>query len=208
MPEIITEADLQQAQNLISPKNKADIGLLKKIITERPKNAGADISDIAIKIAMIDITNSTHLSVQRNKVSLCELAEIIKGIQDIDARLEEGDPAVVEDIAHGTQGEDADGFNSFSFATKFCCYHNRFVYGKDDYSIFDNNVAGILPGYCSDGTTKHRIETWRTGIDYSSFNNCIWRVITENHLTEVPNVRVKLDGFLWLKGRTHNGGNE
>ena len=83
MPEIITEADLQQAQNLISPKNKADIGLLKKIITERPKNAGADISDIAIKIAMIDITNSTHLSVQRNKVSLCELAEIIKGIQDM-----------------------------------------------------------------------------------------------------------------------------
>ena len=197
MPRPITEADLKQAQETISAKNKADIELLKEIIVARPTNSGADITDIAIKIAAVDITNSTHLSVQRNRVSLRELAEIIQDIPNIDSRLQKGDPTVVDDIARGTQGEDDDGFNSFSFATKFCCYHNRFVYGKDDYSIFDNNVAWHLPDYCNDGTTRYMIGTWRAGINYKAFNDCIGKVIHSNGLENVPNVRALLDAFLW-----------
>lgn len=26
---------------------------------------------------------------------------------------------------------------AFSSASKYCCYHNRKLYGKDDYSILD-----------------------------------------------------------------------
>ena len=90
---------VSQVRLLALTNRKADIELLKEIIVARPTNSGADITDIAIKIATVDITNSTHLSVQRNRVSLCELAEIIQDIPNIDSRLQKGDPTVVDDIA-------------------------------------------------------------------------------------------------------------
>ena len=41
----------------------------------------------------------------------------------------------------------------FSFASKYCCYHNKNVYEKDDYSILDTILKDSLPRYFDDITT-------------------------------------------------------
>ena len=54
-------------------------------------------------------------------------------------------------IAEATKpdGKSAKGFEykpreNRSFASKFCHYHNRYGYNKDDYSIFDSVVQAVL----------------------------------------------------------------
>lgn len=88
-----------------------------------------------MKIAVIDVTNSTHLLQYKSKLSLYDLAKLILEIPDFDKRLEKGDPELVNIIARNIGA-----VNMFSFASKYCTYHNVEVYGRDDYSIFDGIV--------------------------------------------------------------------
>ena len=49
--------------------------------------------------------------------------------------------------------------NLFSFASKYCCYHNRNLYERDDYSILDT-VLKEQPRYFDD-VTKNQIQNGR-----------------------------------------------
>ena len=88
-----------------------------------------DLNTIAMKIAVIDVTNSTHLSQYKSRLSLYDLAKVILEIPNFDDRLAEGDPELVNIIARNIGA-----VNMFSFASKYCTYHNVEVYGRDDYS--------------------------------------------------------------------------
>jgi hypothetical protein len=74
-----------------------------------------------------------------------ELCHIIAAIPDIDNRIRTGDPDVVKEIAK-SNGK----INLFSFASKYCCYHNHNLYQRDDYSILDTVLKDYLPRYFSD----------------------------------------------------------
>ncbi len=65
-----------------------------------------------MKVGFIDITNLTHLSQHKSKISMVELADIIASISNVDERIKAGDPEVVNAIAH-SNGK----INFFSFAT-------------------------------------------------------------------------------------------
>ena len=80
---------------------------------------------MAMKVGLIDITNSIHLSQCKSKISMAELANIIAAIPNIDDRIAAGNPEVVNEIAR-SNGK----INLFSFASKDCCYHNRNLYEK------------------------------------------------------------------------------
>lgn len=136
---------LVQATNNYGPENV----LIEKCLTKFQKNT--DPVEVAIKIALIDITNSTHLSLQKSKISVAELAEIITNIDDVDKRIANGDPEVVNEIAR-SNGK----VNLFSFASKYCHYHNSIVYGKDDYSIYDTVLKNSLPKYFNNNVNKKR----------------------------------------------------
>ncbi|WP_207720114.1 hypothetical protein [Clostridium algidicarnis] len=77
-----------------------------------------DLNTIAMKIAVIDVTNSTHLSQYKSKLSLYDLAKVILDIPNFDERLAKGDPDLVNIIARNIGA-----VNMFSFASKYCTYH-------------------------------------------------------------------------------------
>ena len=131
-------------------------GRENRLITDCFKKypSNIDIETVALKIGLIDITNSTNISRYKRFISVVELAEIISSIPNIDERIKNGDPEVVATIAR------ANGkINLFSFASKYCCYHNNNLYGRDDYSILDTVLKESLPKMFKD-IKKSNIQHW------------------------------------------------
>ena len=147
-----------------------------------------------MKIGLIDITNSTNISRYKNMISAVELAECIIRIKDIDERIEAGDPEVVNDIAR-SNGK----INLFSFASKYCCYHNKNVYEKDDYSIFDTVLKDSLPRYYDDLTTGEN-KKWQNKFNNKEYNNYITKKLDELGITLEYRKR-KFDHFIWSNNR-------
>ena len=139
------------------------------IITNCFKNfpLNNDVTIVAMKIGLIDITNSTHISQHKSKISVVELAECIVNIKNIDERIKNGDPEVVNEIAK-SNGK----INLMSFASKYCCYHNKNLYGRDDYSILDTVVKKSLHKYFDDINTSD-IQKWQNDYNYKAYNDYI-----------------------------------
>ena len=182
----LEEAELNFANSNYGPVNDLITSCLKKF----PFNVDRDV--IAMKIGLIDSTNSTHLSQQISKITIADLSEKILNIQDIDARIREGDPTVVNAIAN-------QNINLFAFASKYCCYHNRNLYGEDDYSIFDTVLKKCLPLYFND-IDKNQIEKWRRQFEYEDYNEYITKKLASLNIT-VEYRRRKFDHFVWYKNR-------
>lgn len=187
--EALDEASaLVQGTDNYGPENELITHCLQKF----PQNDDPDV--VAMKIGLIDITNSTHLSQHKSLISMVELCRVIVGISDIDSRIAEGDPDVVNQIAR-SNGR----INLFSFASKYCCYHNHNLYGRDDYSILDTILKEYLPRYFSD-ITKGRIQRWQDTFNYSAYNDYITQKLDELGIT-TPYRKRKFDHFVWYKNR-------
>lgn len=181
------EQDVQNTDNY-GPEND----LITRCLQKFPLNTDPDL--VAMKVGLIDITNSTHLSQHKSMISMVELANIIAAIPNIDERIAKGDPDVVSEIAR-SNGK----INLFSFASKYCCYHNRNLYGRDDYSILDTVVKEYLPRYFDD-ITKGQIQKWQNNYQYKEYNDYITRKLDEYGIT-VENRKRKFDHFVWYKNR-------
>ena len=174
----------------------SNYGKEDKLITDClkrfPENTDREI--VAMKIALIDVTNNTNLGRHKAKISLCELADKIISIKDFDKRVAAGDFKLVNEIARTN-----DEINLFSFASKYCCYHNTNLYGKDDYSIYDTILKKNLSRYFGD-ITAYQLEKMRKNIDYKSYNDYI-----ENKLNDLkihcPFRRRKFDRYIWYENR-------
>ena len=192
--DIITNEAMEEAEALVQgtdnygPENE----LITRCLRKFPKNSDPDI--VAMKVGLIDITNSTHLSQHKSKISMVELANIIASIPDIDERIAAGDPEVVNEIAR-SNGK----INLFSFASKYCCYHNRNLYGRDDYSILDTVLKEYLPRYFDD-ITKGQIQKWQDSFNYKAYNDYITKKLDECGIT-VNHRKRKFDHFVWYKNR-------
>lgn len=147
--DVISNKTLEEVQ--ISGNYGDENILITRCLNKFPLNTDPDV--VAMKISLIDITNSTNLSRHKRFINLDELSRIIVTIPNIDKRIEAGDPDVVNEIAR-CNGK----INLFSFASKYCCYHNCNLYKHDDYSILDNVLKEYLPRYFSD-IKKSRIKT-------------------------------------------------
>lgn len=115
-------------------------------------------------------------------------------IKNIDERIKNGDPEVVNEIARSNGN-----INLFSFATKYCCYHNKNLYENDDYSILDTILKNHLPDYFADITTG-QINKWVDSYDYKSYNDYLTKKLDELGIT-VPFRKRKLDHYIWLNNR-------
>ena len=192
--DIITNEAMEEAETSVQgtdnygPENE----LITRCLRKFPKNTDPDI--VAMKVGLIDITNSTHLSQHKSKISMVELANIIAAIPYIDERIADGDPEVVNEIAR-SNGK----INLFSFASKYCCYHNRNLYGRDDYSILDTVLKEYLPRYFDD-ITKGQIQKWQDSFNYKAYNDYITKKLDECGIT-VNHRKRKFDHFVWYKNR-------
>lgn len=190
----ITAANIEEQHRLVEEStNYGKEGLIiRDVLNAYPKHD--DLNTIAMKIAVIDVTNSTHLSQYKSQLSLYDLAKVIFDIPDFDDRLAAGDPELVNIIAKNTGA-----INMFSFASKYCTYHNVEVYRRDDYSIFDGIVKESLPNYVN-GLTKHKLDVWRSEYNYVAFNECIGGLLDEYNI-HIPFRRRKFDHFLWYANK-------
>lgn len=187
--ETLDEASaLVQSTDNYGPENE----LITRCLQKFPQNTDPDV--VAMKIGLIDITNSTHLSQHKSLISMVELCDIIVGIPDIDARIRAGDPEVVNEIAR-SNGK----INLFSFASKYCCYHNHNLYGRDDYSILDTILKEYLPRYFPD-IRKGTIQRWQNTYNYQAYNDYITRKLDELGIT-VSYRKRRFDHFVWYKNR-------
>lgn len=173
--------------------------LIDTFFKKYPKNTDKLI--VSAKVSIIDTTNSTNLARYKSKISLCEVVDIITGINDFDARLKKGDVSLVEEIARTAKKKY--GINLFSFASKYCCYHNVHVYSRDDFSIFDNVVKDHLKDYNSKNrsVSAYRVERWREQINYKEFNDYIGQLLDDYKIT-LSNRRRAFDYHLWFENRT------
>ena len=192
--DAITNESVDDAERMVQetdnygPENE----LISRCLHKFPGNTDPDV--VAMKVGLIDITNSTHLSQHKSKISMVELANIIAAIPDIDDRIATGDPEVVNEIAR-SNGK----INLFSFASKYCCYHNRNLYGRDDYSILDTVLKEYLPRYFDD-VSKGQIQKWQDTFNYKAYNDYITRKLDELGIT-VEHRKRKFDHFVWYKNR-------
>ena len=192
--DIISNESLEEVARLVEEDAAygAENRMITRCLQKFPKNTDPDV--VAMKIGLIDITNSTHLSQHKSLIHMEELSRIIASIPDIDARIQEGDPGVINEIAR-SNGR----INLFSFASKYCCYHNRNLYGKDDYSILDMVVRNYLPLYFPD-ITRGQIQNWQNRFEYGRYNDYITGKLDELGIT-TPHRKRKFDHFVWYKNR-------
>ena len=192
--DVISNETLDEASALVQSTDNygPENDLITRCLKKFPQNTDPDV--VAMKIGLIDITNSTHLSQHKSLISMVELCDIIVDIPDIDARICAGDPEVVNEIAR-SNGK----INLFSFASKYCCYHNHNLYGRDDYSILDTILKEYLPRYFPD-IRKGTIQRWQNTYNYRAYNDYITRKLDELGIT-VSFRKRKFDHFVWYKNR-------
>lgn len=89
--------------------------------------------------------------------------------------------------------------NLFSFASKYCCYYNSNLYGRDDFSILDTILKEYLPRYFDD-VTRGQIQRWQDSFNYKAYNDYITGKLDEFDIT-VENKKRKFDHFVWYLNR-------
>lgn len=197
MAKDIIENEVEKINQLVedSPIYGAENQLLARCLKRFPFNLDVDL--VAMKIGLIDVTNSTHLALKKSLVNVAELAKIIVDVRDVDERIKLGDPDVVNEIAraNGT-------VNLFSFTSKYCCFHNRHVYGKDDYSIYDSVLKENLPLYFDD-VKETDIERWRENCDYKKYNDFIGNKLNELNFSKKCS-RYQFDQYVWYVNKKNS----
>ena len=194
---VLRSKDLHEGHNdvLSDDKYGKEYRLIEDVLKKYPNNK--TIEDVACKIAVIDFTNSTNLRLYKNKINLYTLAEIITNI-NFDAKVAEGDVSLVSKIIEGIIQECH--VKLYSFVSKYCCYHNTFLYNRDDYSIYDSVVKKHLPEYA---TEKLPASKWRRNFNYETFNQYIGDLLDEYGITAAtePQRRRLFDHYVWYKNR-------
>jgi len=218
---MISDNDLKEIVEHISKDSRygTDNSLGSQALRQCPMNN--DNAIIAMKIAIIDMENSTQLSrlLGHKKGRSLNLIDIVNKIQSIpfDARVESGDRTLVSELSKWSSEK---GLNLFSFFSKYCTYHNYDIYDKDDYSIYDNVVKERIGDYLTVDDCRflfgdnikirkgqtissfvcNRIEEMRKSCDYESYCNVIDYVLDKHNITR-DKKRRELDSYIWYKNR-------
>lgn len=157
----------------------ATVDAMLKICQQYPNNN--NLEEVLIKCAVIDNFSST------NVFDLYSMAEHIVG-KHVDEKLKKGDYSVVDDIAKVEIGGKERNF--YSFATKYCHYHN-----PNRFAIYDSYVAKVLCAFPND-FRKIREKDLRE--KYETFIDVL------NGFKKQFNLELSfddLDKYLWRLGR-------
>ena len=146
-----------------------------------------NLSEVLIKCSSLNDFYGTNIydihSIAKHIISL-----------DIDTRLANGEPELVNDISHGHGITSKSGkeLHLFSFATKYCSHHNPL-----DFPIFDSYVGKLLIHFRNiDGFSVFRNNEIR---DYRIFNRVILDFREVYHLQDF-NIK-QIDQYLWQFGK-------
>ena len=157
-----------------------------KLFEAFPENK--QLEDILLKISVINDLYSTNI------FGTFIMAKHIQGL-DIDKDLETGNPDLVNKIASGHEirsNKTNKEINFYSFATKYCNWHNR-----DDYAIYDSFVEKVLLAY----KKRDNFSEFKKGElkDFRKFKSVIMDFADFYNLTR-RNLK-EIDKFLWVVGK-------
>lgn len=147
------------------------------------------LNHILFKVLGLNSLNST------GNIAVTSAARHIHSL-DIDARLAECDPALVNDIAL-TPVKEGKTVRFYAFATKYCSWH-----APDDYPIFDGMIGRLISEY-------QRIDRfaffWKHDLtaDYLRFKQIVDSFRQHYGLTAFS--FKDLDKFLWRYGKDYFG---
>lgn len=215
----ITSTSLNQIEDIIKNGNdrysldeNAEDNAFNKAFKNFPLNKDPEI--VAMKIALVDMTNSTNLGrilgnkdylqngkhIVRKVFTLSDLIRKIIFISDFDERVKEGDIALVSEL---TKWSKERGANLMSFFSKYCLYHNYCTYGKDDYSIYDSVLQQNLGAYLNLEEFKqlfpdiairetsniaklvaNRIAKMKESCDYEAYWNLIDKILNLKNISD------------------------
>jgi len=144
--------------------------------------------DILLKLSVINDLYSTNI------LGTFIMAKHIQKL-NIDRGLKEGDPKIVHQIAtgHGIRTKKSNKeINFYSFATKYCNWHNR-----SSYAIYDSFVDKILMAYRKrDKFSSFKHEDLK---NFSKFIKIIMDFAGFYGLTKYD--LKEIDKFLWIYGK-------
>jgi hypothetical protein len=150
----------------------------------------SSISHVLLKVTALNVLYSTQIRLYSNRTpTILDVAHHIANL-GIDSDLRLGSPEIVDRIAKLRVKDKADRYY-YSFATKYCSWHNA-----NSYPIFDSRVVQYLC-YLRDHECIGRFSQaalW----DYPKFRRIIEEVREKNELGSFT--FKEIDKFLYLQG--------
>ena len=163
----------------------ADIAIIN-LFGAFPENK--KLEDILLKISVINDLYSTNI------FGTFKMAEHIK-LLNIDEKLQNGNPDLVNEIAigHGIKTKKNNTeLNFYSFATKYCNWHNN-----ESYAIYDRFVEKILMAY----KRKDNFSNFKRK-DLKVFKRFKRVLLDFSVFYELKKYNLKeIDKFLWIYGK-------
>ena len=161
-------------------------GAIIKLFEAFPNNTS--LEDIILKVSVINELYSTSI------YSVFKVAQHILEC-DIDENMKAGNPETVHQIATGhnirTKKNNTE-INFYSFATKYCNWHNQ-----EDYSIYDSFVEKTLMAYKKrDSFSEFKKKDLK---DFKKFHQVILDFVEYYNLK--GNNAKDIDKFLWIYGK-------
>ena len=157
-----------------------------KLFKAFPENK--KLEDILLKISVLNDLYSTNI------LGTFKMSEHILQL-DIDDRLIQGDPEIVNEIAtgHGIKTKKNNKeLNFYSFATKYCNWHNQ-----EDYAIYDSFVDKVLMAFKRNDNNFSEFK--QSDLKYfKKFKNIIQDFVKYYGLKH--NLK-EIDKFLWKYGK-------
>lgn len=147
------------------------------------------LEQILVKVVVLNKLYSTNI------YNVYGVAEHIREL-DIDSRLSAGDLSLVADVAHVAFARDQQ-FTFYSFATKYCAWHE-----PELFAPYDSYVDDVLWAHqrTSSFGSFHRYELR----DYPALVRVLADFASYFGLREFS--RKQLDKYLWLEGRLASDG--
>ena len=185
----LTAEDVVRAEREFDRGNGPIEWALTELFRKFPRNT--DFREVIVKTKILNVLYSTQIravNIVANHIVRLE----------IDADLEAGKPEVVDRVARVQMKVKAR--SNFSFATKYCHWHNPMA-----YPIYDGNVEACLWHYRKQGSfaailEERDIPFHRYGYDYPEFVRIVNAFRDAHNLTFVSYKR--LDKLLWSLGST------
>ena len=176
-----TADEVIRAEKIFDEENGPTEWLLTQLFEKFPENT--DFGEVVVKTKVLNILYSTQIrAVNIVARHICSLA--------IDADLKAGNPEIVDGIAKVQLSDRIHNF--FSFASKYCNWHNPTA-----YPIYDGNVEACLWFYRrQDGFATFP----RSGYGYPEFVRGVNAFRDFYGLTSFT--YKQLDKFLWYLGGT------
>lgn len=172
--------------------------ILCNLFKKYPENT--NFEEVVYKITILDSFYSTNLRFndktltadKDSKSGIIEVANIILGIKDFDERVERGHIELVDQIVN-TAKQDKNMKSVYSFATKYCSFHN-----PEKYPICDNFVKEELKYYRNQKVSEFKFQNK----DLENYREFVKVVKNFKEIFNLEKYSFKqIDQYLWIVGK-------